>query len=109
VREEGWPLIDGWYWCPVPVVDERIEEEGKKLGSFRIHSAISYEFLRWRSSQFDYSARLAHQCKDGGIRAPSWVQFYEKKSGGVSIYGKCKKCGEKLSTGIKTIMIMEGM
>jgi hypothetical protein len=109
VREESWPLIDGWYFCPEPVVDERIKEEEKALGSFRQHTALSYEFIRWSSAQYDYSARLAHQCEDGGIRAPSWIQFYEKKSGGISIYGGCKKCEKKLSDGIKTIMIMEEM
>jgi hypothetical protein len=91
------------------VVDQRIKDEKEKLGSFRAHSAISYEFIRWQEAQYYLEARLAHKCKDGGIRAPSWTQYYEKKFGGVSIYGKCKKCREKFSDGIKTIIIMEEM
>jgi hypothetical protein len=109
VREESWPLIDGWYWCPEPVIDDRIIVEQKRLGNFRKHTAISYGFIEWQYAQYNLEARLAHKCKDGSIRAPSWVQTYYKKSGGISIYGGCKKCKEKLSDGIKTIIIMEQM
>jgi hypothetical protein len=109
VREEGWPLIDGWYWCPLPVIDDRIKDEETSISVYRTHTAIHYEFVRWRNAQYLLEARLAHKCKDGSIRAPSRVQWYEKKSGGISIYGGCKKCKKKLSDGIKTIMIMEDM
>jgi hypothetical protein len=108
VREESWPLIDGWYWCPENVVEDRISEEAIENDPSLIRRAAwSFEWMRWVAGQWALERRLAHQCEDGSISAPEWVQMYEKKRGGVSLYGRCKKCREKLSTGVKTIIIME--
>jgi hypothetical protein len=57
--------------------------------------------------QYKLEARLAHACDDGKIRAPSWVEYYRTKGGGVSIYGKCRHCEKSLSNGIKGIIILE--
>jgi hypothetical protein len=107
IKRENWPLIDGWYWCPIPAIEERIEDEKERISGFRHHSAISYGFQRWKESQRNLEARLAHACKDGRIRAPSHVEYYKQKSNVVSIYGKCRHCEETLSEGIKTIIILE--
>jgi hypothetical protein len=107
IAKENWPLIDGWYWCPIPTIEKRIEDEKERIDGFRHHSAISYSFARWREIQDNLDARLAHACKDGKIRAPWHIEYYTQKGGAVSIYGKCRHCDEVLSEGIKTIIIME--
>ncbi len=109
VKKESWPLVDGWYWCPPVVIDERIAEEKKRLKGLLNHSAISYGFQRWCHDQKRLEARLAHACHDGKIRATAgWgVEYYEKPGGTARIYGKCRFCNEELSDAIKMIILME--
>ena len=109
IKKEGWPLVDGWYWCPEVVIKDRIAAEKRSLKGFFNHSAISFEFLQWKKKQKELSARLAHACHDGRIRACSgWGVEYFKKVGGISrVYGKCRFCDEPLSDGIKMIILME--
>lgn len=112
VPKEGWPLIDGWYWCPESVIKERIKKEQKRLdgwGSARWASGVPWEFDRWKKKQTKLEARLAHACHDGRIRAVSgWgVEYFHTVGGIVRIYGKCRFCDTPLSDGIKTIIIME--
>jgi hypothetical protein len=109
VREEGWPLVDGWYWCPISAIEERVDGMAVEYEEFMGRIGVGYEFQRWEANQHKLDRRLAHQCADGKIRAPSWVDQYQRKGGGTSLYGKCKGCGESLSVGIKTIIIMEQM
>ncbi len=107
IRKEGWPQIDDWYWCPLSVVDERIENEVNRIKSMPQRNMIRFSFGVWQRQQYDLVARLAHACDDGRIRAPSWVEYFKMKNGGISIYGKCRFCDKKLSDGIKGIIIME--
>ena len=109
VKKESWPLVDGWYWCPQVVIDERIAEEKKRLKGLLNHSAISYGFLRWKEDQKKLEARLAHACNDGKIRATAgWgVEYFTKAGGTARIYGKCRFCNETLSDAIKMIILME--
>lgn len=109
VREEGWPLIDGWYWCPLPLIEKRISDMADEYDEFMGRIGIGYEFAVWENLQSKLSMRLAHQCENGNIRAPMWVQMYQRVSGGLSIYGRCNGCDEPLSEGVKTIIIMEVM
>lgn len=108
VREEGWPLIDDWYWCPLPVIEERIDKERVELQDTLMsrNLGLSYEFLRWEQAQYVLNARLAHKCEDGTISAPTHTQWYKKSNGGISLYGKCKRCETKLGAGVKTIIIL---
>lgn len=98
VRNEGWPLIDGWYWCPESLIDARVKYWEKEGNYYTINLKAAYSKL---------NQRVAHACKDGRIRAGVGIQTYKKKSGMLSLYGKCKRCDEKLSDGVKTIIIME--
>ena len=107
VRREQWPIIDDWYWCPLPSIEDRIKAEKKALQSCKRASPLWYSFYTWKESQYKLEARLAHACEDGRIRAPSWVEYYKQKGGCVSIYGKCRHCEKSLSDGIKGIIIME--
>ena len=109
VRKEGWPLVDGWYWCPESVVKERIEKEQKRLEGFWNRNNIAWGFDIWKKNQTKLEARLAHACHDGRIRAVSgWgVEYFHTVGGIVRIYGKCRFCDTPLSDGIKAIIIME--
>ena len=107
VKKEGWPEIDGWYWCPDSVIKKRVDDE---VEHFNIPGrGQSYSFMRWEEDQWDLGARLAHSCKDGRIRAPSGygIEAYRSDGGTVRLYGKCRFCNENLSDGIKTIILME--
>ena len=107
IRKEGWPQIDDWYWCPLPVIKERVNKEHHRLKSIAKNSAVWYSYGSWVRQQYELVARLAHACNDGRIRAPSWVEYFKLKNGSISIYGKCRHCDETLSDGIKGIIIME--
>lgn len=107
IRKEGWPLIGDWYWCPIPVIDERVKKECDKLSITFKGSPLWFSFASWERMQYKLGARLAHACDDGRIRAPKWVEYYKTKGGLVSIYGKCRRCEKTLSDGIKGIIIME--
>lgn len=109
VREEEWPLIDGWYWCPIPLIEKRISDMADEYDGYMGKIGAGYDFREWKARQYKIAARLAHKCEDDSIRAPSWVQTYTRKSGCRSIYGRCKHCREPLSNGVKTIIIMEDM
>ncbi len=111
VRREGWPLVDGWYWCPPSVVEKRIEDERKRLADVMSRGGISFSFQTWKDDQSKLDARLAHACEDGRIRAPSgWgIEEFQTTGGIIKIYGKCRFCDEQLSDGIKTIITMERM
>jgi len=105
IKKEKWPLIDGWYWCPMDLVKKRIREEGDRLGSIKPTHPLWFQFFTWCRTQRSLESRLAHACPDGKIRAPHWVENYRSR-GGEKLYGKCKNCGAKLSDGVKTIIIM---
>lgn len=107
VRKESWPQIDDWYWCPLTTVRKRIKDEEARLKTVNKRAPMWYSFHTWKVNQSKLEARLAHACEDGRIRAPSWVEYYRTKGGGVSIYGKCRTCEKSLSDGIKGIIIME--
>jgi len=108
VKREGWPLVDGWYWCPSSVIDKRIAKERERLRDY-LNGPLGFSFQRWKADQKKLEARLAHACHDGRIRAASgWgVERFRTAGGIVRIYGKCRFCDEPLSTGIKAIIIME--
>ena len=109
IHREGWPLVDGWYWCPEVVIKKRIADEKKRLRGFMNHNSISFGFQRWKDDQSKLEARLAHACHDGRIRAASgWgIEYFHTAAGIVRIYGKCRFCDTPLSDGIKAIIIME--
>jgi hypothetical protein len=107
IRKESWPQIDDWYWCPMICIEKRIEAEKIRINCVSKHSPLWFSFHSWMNLQHRLEARLAHACDDGRIRAPSWVEYYKTKGGGVSIYGKCRHCDKSLSNGIKGIIIME--
>ena len=107
IRKERWPCIDGWYWCPLTVVAERIEKERNRLDIIKRINPIWYSYQTWKITQYDLGARLAHACDDGRIRAPSWVEYYVGKGGHRGIYGKCRFCDTPISDGMKAIIIME--
>jgi hypothetical protein len=107
IRKEGWVQIDDWYWCPLPVVHKRCENERIRLNNVKKLHPIHYALGAWIQQQYKLEARLAHACDDGRIRAPSWVEYFTMKNGSISIYGKCRRCDKKLSDGIKGIIIME--
>lgn len=107
IKKEKWPLIDGWYWCPIPLIDARIQEKKAHLTYINAANPIWMSFDWWKKHQYDLTRRLAHACNDGKIRAAIEVQYYTKKSGIVSLYGLCEKCNTPLSDGIKTIIILE--
>ena len=109
IHREGWPLVDGWYWCPEVVIKKRIADEKKRLRGFMNHNSISFGFQRWKDDQNKLEARLAHACQDGRIRAASgWgIEYFHTAAGIVRIYGKCRFCDTPLSDGIKAIIIME--
>jgi hypothetical protein len=107
IRKESWPQIDDWYWCPLVSIEERVKAEKTRLNHISRTAPLWFSFATWRAQQYKLEARLAHACKDGRIRAPSWVEYYRQKGGGISIYGKCRRCEEDLSDGIKGIIIME--
>ncbi len=113
VKKEGWPLVDGWYWCPPSVIEKRVEAERVRVERYdRIGGAAGiWEFLDWQEDQRTLEARLAHACQDGRIRAASgWgVEAFKGVGGIVKIYGKCRFCNEPLSDGIKTIIMMDMM
>lgn len=109
VKKEGWPEVDGWYWCPEVCIEKRINTEKTRLGSFAGHFSLRLEFDRWKEDQRKLEARLAHACHDGRIRAPSGygIEYWKNKGGLARIYGKCRHCNEGLSDGIKMIIHME--
>jgi hypothetical protein len=107
IRKESWPLIDDWYWCPLPTIIERVKKEQTRISCVKVNSPLWFSFASWRALQGKLEARLAHACDDGRIRAPSWVEYYRQKGGQISIYGKCRHCDKPLSNGIKAIIIME--
>ena len=107
IRKEHWPRIDDWYWCPIPIIDERIKKEADRLKSVNRKHTIWYSYATWVMQQGELGARLAHACDDGRIRAPSWVEYYKGKGGRIGIYGKCRHCDVPLSDSIKGIIIME--
>ena len=107
IRKEHWPQIDDWYWCPTSVIDKRVKDEVLRLTGVKKHHSIWYSMQTWTHQQYQYTARLAHACDDGRIRAPSWVEYFTLKNGSISIYGKCRYCDKTLSDGIKGIIIME--
>ena len=111
IRREGWPQIDDWYWCPLPVIEERIVKERKRVNRASKITTFSlrHSFNMWIKRQMKLESRLAHACDDGRIRAPSgWgIEYFKGKGGTISIYGKCSHCEKPLSDGIKGIIIME--
>ena len=109
VKKESWPLVDGWYWCPMTVVEERIKKERAFVKMLRGLSSMPFAILRWEQDQKQLDQRLAHACHDGKIRAPSGygVEKFRTQGGIVRIYGKCRFCDEILSDGIKLIIIIE--
>jgi hypothetical protein len=107
IRKEMWPQIDDWYWCPKPIIDERVQKEDDRLNIIARASPIWFAFESWKALQYALGSRLAHACDDGRIRAASWVEYYRGKGGSIGIYGKCRHCEETLSDGIKGIIIME--
>ncbi len=107
INKESWVLIDDWYWCPKPSIDKRVKEEKDRLSGITRHSPMWFSYGTWHRDQYKLEARLAHDCDDGGIRAPSYVEYYKQKGGMISIYGKCRRCEKSLSDGIKGIIIME--
>ncbi len=107
IRKEYWPQIDDWYWCPLSVIDDRVLKEGRRVAKHGKRHSAWYTFAAWEKQQYQISARLAHACDDGRIRAPSWVEYYRGKGGNIGIYGKCRFCDKTLSDGIKGIIIME--
>lgn len=109
IREEGWPLIDGWYWCPESLIDKRMLAVADEVDEYRHKIGVGYEFRDWVVKQHKLTMRLAHLCEDGSIRAPEWVQAYPRSCGGISIYGRCKGCREPISQGVKTIILLENM
>lgn len=100
--------MDGWYWCPHSVVEKRVETEKQRLKEHR-HVGLPYQFLTWKEDQMRLEARLAHDCRDGKIRAASGygIEYYHGEAGKTEIYGKCRFCDEVLSDGIKLIIRME--
>ena len=58
VRKEGWPLVDGWYWCPESVIEKRIEKERKRLDGFWNRNNIAWGFDIWKEKQTKLDARL---------------------------------------------------
>ena len=107
IRKEGWPQIDDWYWCPLSLVDQRVINEVNRLKPTSRRSTVYFSLATWERQQYELTARLAHACGDGRIRAPSWVEYFVRKNKSISIYGKCRFCDETLSDGIKGIIIME--
>ncbi len=107
VRKEQWPRIGNWYWCPLPIIDDRVEAEHRRLNVGAMNSPLWFAYASWERLQYKLECRLAHACDDGRIRSPSWVEYYKGKTGGVGVYGKCRVCDKKLSDGIKGIIIME--
>lgn len=113
VEKEGWLLIDGWYICPLHVARARIEETRKTLPTSSLRWGKVFmnphrlEFANWAKREIELEARLAHACKDGKVRAPDRVQHFTKKSGMVSIYGKCRHCNEKLTSGVIAVILMD--
>ena len=107
IKKEKWPLIDGWYWCPKQLIEQRIANEHDRLSFVSSDTPIWIAVRRWEKLQYNLTRRLAHACDDGKIRAPIEVEYYKKKRGGVTIHGRCKKCDTKLTDGIKCIIIME--
>ncbi|MGW8180817.1 MAG: hypothetical protein ACWGQW_18965, partial [bacterium] len=107
IEMEGWPLIDGWYWCPSNVVAARIERMQEECSEDIKHPGFGYEFYKWRNRQSSIAGRLAHKCEDGKIRAPDYIDIYNRKGGGISIYGHCAGCFEDLSEGVRTIILLE--
>lgn len=107
IAKENWPQIEDWYYCPIPSIEERVQREKSRLNTISRNTPQWFSFASWRNKQYNLESRLAHACKDGKIRAPSWVEYYAQKGGGISIYGKCRRCDAPLSDGIKAIIIME--
>lgn len=79
IRKEGWPLIDGWYWCPLPIVEERVEKEEARRERMKPHNPGWYAFNTWKIDQRELGARLAHACDDGRIRAPLMGGVLQRK------------------------------
>lgn len=109
VKNEAWPLVDGWYWCPESVLESRVAVEKERLKGVLSNYAIQLGFSSWKKDQERLGARLAHHCRDGKIRAPSGygIQYYQGPGGIARLYGKCRHCDEALSDGVKCIILME--
>jgi hypothetical protein len=108
IKKEGWPEVDGWYWCPASVIKKRIKDE-KEFFNLGTDSTRRWSFMRWEEDQWRLEARLAHKCSDGRIRAPSGygIEKYTRPGGTIKLYGKCRFCDENLTDGIKGIILME--
>jgi hypothetical protein len=107
VIKEGWPLVDGWYWCPKSLIEKRHEFEYAQDKVYWKALGSSTQIPWWAEAEYEVNQRVAHACKDGVIRAGWGVASYKKKGGTISLYGKCKHCNVKLSDGLKTIIQME--
>ncbi len=113
VKKEQWTRIDDWYWCPEFALNERFKKEKKRLRQLKKivpgYSSVMLAIMHRQSTQIQVSARLAHHCDDGKIRAPSGVQIYRKKEGTLRIYGRCRYCKKNISNGMKAIIILESV
>jgi len=88
------------------LVEKRIQAEKERMCIVKQSHPLWFQFFTWARTQKMLESRLAHACEDGKIRAPHWVENYHSKGGQISLYGKCKNCGAKLSDGVKTIILM---
>ena len=111
VKKEQWTKIDDWYWCPIPALEERFTKERTRLLQLKKivpgYSSVMLTILQQQAGLNLISARLAHHCDNGKIRAPAGVQLYKRKGGIISIYGRCRYCKKNLSDGIKAIIMFE--
>jgi len=118
IKEEKWPLIDGWYWCPNYLVEKRIAESAQPpipasyLKPFGERGPITPQYknyvrwIDWVETQRTVYGRLAHHCTDGKPRAP-YVEYGHTRKKRLILKGNCWHCKVKLSRGIKALIIME--
>ena len=113
VKKEQWTRSDDWYWCPEAAIDKRFKKEVARLNRLSkilpMYSSTMLRHLSQRGQQALISARLAHDCGNGKIRAPSGVQIYRKKEGTLRIYGRCRYCKINISNGMKAIIMLESV
>ena len=57
IRKEHWPQIDDWYWCPLGVIEERIDKEHYRLKSIAKNSAVWYSYGSWMRQQYKLEAQ----------------------------------------------------
>jgi hypothetical protein len=89
VKEENWAKVGDWYFGP-----------DKKRPSWAFLPYLTEEHMLSPKLR----ARLAHACKDGGVRAPGAVYVYKRKKGGMTIQASCSNpacAGEKLTDEIR--------